>query len=358
MRPLRILYIAYPLLPVSSASAGGAEQVLCTLEREMHTRGHRTTVAACEGSEVAGELISTGPPVAANDALESRERLHTALILQLIGERRNSGEPFDLIHDHSGLFWKHAGALRDPVLLTLHLPREFYGPELASAAPNVFLNCVSRDQQQRFAPLPQMLGVVSNGINLARFPLRRQKEDFLLWLGRICPEKGTHLAIAIARRVRRPLVIAGQVYPFTWHRQYFETQVAPHLGANIRFIESPPLDQKVRLLQRARALLLPSLIDETSSLVAMEAAACGTPSIAFRRGALPEVIEHGVTGFVADNAEQMRAALLRLKTISPELCRERAEARFSATRMGDDYDALYRAVLSQHAGQSCQAQVA
>jgi glycosyltransferase involved in cell wall biosynthesis len=355
---LRILYVAYPLLPVGAASAGGAEQVLCALERQMRARGHLTTVAACAGSETAGDFFSTGATPTAADALEPREREHTARILQLIADRRRRNQPFDLIHDHSSLFWKHAAEISEPVLLTLHLPRDFYGPQLAGPPPNVFLNCVSCDQQQRFGPLPGMMGVTSNGIALENFPLCRDKGDYLLWMGRICPEKGTHIALEIARRARLPIVIAGQVYPFSWHQQYFDSQIKPLLSSNALFIERPPLDEKIRLLQHARAVLLPSLVDETSSLVAMEAAACGTPVVAFRRGALPEIVEHGVTGFLAANAEGLRAALLRLNAISPNLCRARAETRFSSVRMANDYEQLYRTVLLRHAGKSSQAQVA
>ena len=203
-----------------------------------------------------------------------------------------------------------------------------------------------------------MIGVAANGIALEDFPLCRDKSGYLLWMGRICPEKGTHIALEIARRARLPLVLAGQVYPFSWHQQYFESQIKPLLGPAAVFVERPTLDEKIRLLQHASAVLLPSLVDETSSLVAMEAAACGTPVVAFRRGALPEIVEHGVTGFVCDNGEQMRAALLRVSTISPDICRARAEIRFSSTRMADDYELLYRAVLEQHSAQQSQAQVA
>jgi len=186
----------------------------------------------------------------------------------------------------------------------------------------------------------------------------RNKNVYLLWMGRICPEKGTHIAIEVARRAASPLVIAGQVYPFSWHQQYFESRIKPFLGRNVEFCERPSFAMKTKLLQHARALLAPSLIDETSSLVAMEAAACGTPVVAFRRAALPEMVEHGVTGFLADNAEGLRAALLRLNTISPDVCRGHAEARFSAARMADEYDSVYRAVLTQHASRTTHAQVA
>ena len=348
MRPrLRILYVAYPLLPVRDSSAGGAEQMLGTLERAMHLRGHSTAVAACAGSEVAGELISTGAVPTITDALEQREREHHQCILKVIEQRQAAGTPFDLIHDQGGLFWKAGAEIDVPILLTLHLPRDFYGAALNVLPANVFLNCVSHDQQKRFGEQPRMLGVIQNGIELSRFQMKREKNDYLLWMGRICPEKGTHIAIEVARRAQMPLAIAGQVYPFSWHQQYFEQQIKPALSEQVRFYDSPDLVLKDALLRGARALLAPSLVDETSSLVSMEAAACGTPVVAFRRGALSEVVQHGKTGFMVDDAEAMRAALLRLGNIDAKRCRAHAEHNYSADRMADDYERCYAAVIAR-----------
>src|SRR5437588_7169354 len=123
MSRLRILYISYPVLPVSRESCGGAEQVLSAVERLMHQRGHATTVAACAGSQVMGELLATGSPPSEPDQLEQRELEHRAAIVQAILEREREGRPFDLIHDHSGSFWPFASEFDIPVLATLHLPR-------------------------------------------------------------------------------------------------------------------------------------------------------------------------------------------------------------------------------------------
>jgi glycosyltransferase involved in cell wall biosynthesis len=114
----------------------------------------------------------------------------------------------------------------------------------------------------------------------------------------------------------------------------------------VRLVEAPGAAKKIQLLSHARALLVPSLADETSSLVAMEAAACGTPVIAFRRGALPEVVRHGVTGFLVDSVEEMAQAVARLEKIQPAICRRHAEQNFSAVRMADDYEQLYSGVLA------------
>ncbi len=351
-RRLRILYVAYPLLPVSDESAGGAEQVLWTLAREMAGRGHETIVAACDGSQVHGELLATGPAASQADQFERREAEHTARILGFLDEARQCGDAFDLIHDNSGHFWRHATAVKTPMLATLHLPRTFYPPELfASAAPNLVFNCVSETQAQAFAGLPALLGVVRNGIALERFPLTCDKDQYLLWLGRICEEKGTHLAIEVARRVGLPLILAGQVYPFRYHEQYYNRAIRPHLdGARVRFVETPTFAAKVELLRHARALLVPSLAPETSSLVAMEATACGTPVVGLRRGGIPEVVADGVTGFLVDSPEQMPQAAQQAGSIDPRTCRRHADRHFSASRMADEYERLYQMIGTAQSG--------
>src|ERR1700678_82769 len=209
---LSILYVAYPLLTVSPESAGGAEQMLLAVEREMAAAGHHTTVAAAAGSQVNGRLLATGKPADGPDQCEQREREHSARILEYLEKH---AEEFDLIHDQSGSFFRHAAQCRLSVLATLHLPRGFYREDyFGDVPPNLSFNCVSHSQAERFQDLPNFLGIVANGIAVKDFPLTGSKENYLLWLGRVCEEKGPHLAIAAAERAGLPLVIAGQVYPF------------------------------------------------------------------------------------------------------------------------------------------------
>jgi len=141
------------------------------------------------------------------------------------------------------------------------------------------------------------------------------------------------------------LTVAGPVHPFSFHRNYFETEVRPLLDGKRVYVGPVDLEEKAKLLSNARALLIPSLVAETSSLVAMEAASAGTPVVAFRSGALPEVVRHEVTGFITDDLEGMIDAVARIGEISPLRCRQYALRNFSSERMVDDYVKLYRDLL-------------
>jgi len=351
----RILYIAYPLLQVHDESAGGAEQILWTLEHEMARSGAHTTVAASGGSRVSGELFSTGDPCTQPDDYERRHVEHEDRVVEFVNRRAREGEAFDLIHDHSGSFWKRAAEIDTPVLVTLHLPRSFYPEGSFNDVPaNVSFNCVSDSQARSFADLDALAGVVPNGIALDFFEsaasgvAQNGDHQGLLWLGRICEEKAPHLALEIAAQAGRPITLAGQVYPFSYHQRYFAREVSPRLRSmpNARFISAPPAELKRRLLRESQALLITTLAEETSSLVAMEAAACGTPVVAFRKGALPEVVREGVTGFLVEDAAQAVVALQNISSISSETCVQHAQKNFSALEMVERYCRLYDRLAS------------
>lgn len=342
------MYVAYPLLTVSEQSAGGAEQMLWVLEREMARRGVVTTVAASAGSQVSGELLVTGEPCTAPDDFERRNREHQDRIVSFIRERARHNRSFDLVHDKSGNFWPRAAEIQIPVLATLHLPRHFYQPQVFENIPErVSFNCVSESQARSFSDLNP--AVVTNGILLDRFQPNFGLRHGLLWLGRICEEKAPHLALEIAARANEAITLAGQVYPFSYHQQYFDGEVAPRLQRmpNATFISAPSAKQKQYLLREAKAVLITSMVNETSSLVAMEAAASGTPVIAFRRGALPEIVKDGVTGFLVDSIEEAIDVLKRIEEIAPSDCVAHARVNFSSEVMADKYRLLYERILQR-----------
>lgn len=339
-KSLQILYVAYPLATVSDESCGGAEQMLWVVEREMRSRGHLTTVAACTHSRVSGELLDTGAPATRFDQLAERDAEHNARVLRCLRERR-----FDLVHDEGGRFWTHARAVDAPVLATLNLPRSFYPTDAFLDVPdNLYFNCVSYTQARSFVDVPQMMGVIPNGLPLDRFPFTSQKDEYLVWLGRICEEKGLHIAVRVAERARMPLVILGPSYLYPRDKEYFDRSVAPNMTSSCKFVGSPSFAEKVAILRHARALLMPSLLPETSSLVCLEAMACGTPAIAFRNGALPEVVIDGVTGFVVGTEQEMVEATSRVQQLRPAACRVHVERNHSATAMADSYEKFYRAL--------------
>jgi glycosyltransferase involved in cell wall biosynthesis len=231
-----------------------------------------------------------------------------------------------------------------PVLTTLHLPPEWYPPSVFQPSrPNTWLQCVSASQQRACPSQERLLPFIENGVPLDRLRTTVRKREFALALGRICPEKGFHLALDAAIEAGSPLLVAGEIFRYREHREYFRSELLPRLNTSSRrFLGPVGMSRKRRLLAAARCLLVPSLAPETSSLVSMEALACGTPVIAFPAGALPDIVEHGRTGFIVRDVHEMADAIRRAGSIDPAACREAARRRFSAERMISEYMALYR----------------
>lgn len=335
---LCVLSIAYPLFPVGPDSSGGAEQILFLLDREIIRRGGRSVVVGAAGSQVSGQLIATAPSNGLiTDAVRAdAQRKHRIAIETAIKEHH-----VDLIHFHGLDFDQYVPETDLPMCVTLHLPLEWYSRS-ALARKDVRPICVSKSQAADTG-----FPVVPNGIDLARFNTA-EKSDFLLWMGRICPEKGTHIALQVAHALNMPLVVAGPVHAFESHQTYFRDQVEPLLDVHRRYLGPVGGPQKYRLLAEARCVVIPSLVAETSSLVAMEAIASGTPVVAFPRGALPEIVDEGRTGFIVESESDMVEAMQKLNAISADVCRSTAETRFDARRMADDYFKVYASlVLSQ-----------
>jgi glycosyltransferase involved in cell wall biosynthesis len=209
-------------------------------------------------------------------------------------------------------------------------------------APRHHLVAIS-DAQRRADPALDFAAVIHGGVDTAQFApdAATPPGDHLLFAGRLVPEKGVGDAIAVARRTGHPLHLVG---PWFANSSYFADEIAPHLGDHIRYLGPMSLDElRAQLRTRPRALLMPSH-HETFGLIIIEALACEVPVIGLRRGAIPEIVTDGVTGFVADDAAGMAAAVERLDTIDPAACRTEAVARFSLERMADAYLELFERV--------------
>jgi hypothetical protein len=338
---LTILSVAYPLAPVGRDSVGGSEQVLTHLDEALAKAGHHNIVVACEGSKTAGTLVTV--PFThglLDDAAKQQARArHREAILDTL--RRY---PIDLIHMHAFDFHEYLPPPGVPLLATVHLPPDWYPPgTLEPTRPGTWIHTVSWISHMACPQSAALLPPIENGVPVEELgAVRRKRRNFALFLGRVCREKGPHLAIEAAKRAGIPLVIAGEVAGYREHQDYFRDEIEPALDRKRRFVGPVGFKRKRELLAEARCLLVPSLAPETSSLVAREALACGTPVIAFPNGALAETIEDGRTGFLVTDADAMADAIARTGDIDAERCREVARNRFSLDRMVERYFEVYQ----------------
>lgn len=343
---LTVLSVAYPFAAVGPDAVGGAEQVLTALDRALTKAGHRSIVLASEDSVVAGIHwpMRKQKGVIGDEARARSWELYREAIGQV---RRRFG--VDVVHLHGIDFHAYCPS-QGQTLVTLHLPLSWYpAAALRDPRPGLWMNCVSESQNRLAPPDARFVPPIANGVDSEALSSPHAKRNFVLFLGRICPEKGTDLAIDAASIAGVALLIGGNVFPYEAHQIYFQTQIAPRLGPFCHYLGALTFARKRRFLSAAACLLVPSLAEETSSLVAMEAMACGTPVVAFRRGALPEIISHGRTGFLVDDAKEMAEAIPLARALDAEVCRKEARTRFSLRTMCGAYLDLYRNLVCRSA---------
>jgi glycosyltransferase involved in cell wall biosynthesis len=256
-------------------------------------------------------------------------------------------EEFDIIHDHTmPLSLPVANIARVPVVGTNHGGVTEATRDLFVQLSRPYIVSISRSQVETL-PDVNHAGVVYNGLPLAHYPFAKDHKGYLLFVGRICEEKGTHYAIQVARELGMPLIIAGKVDAVD--EVYFRELVKPHLTGTIEWVGEVDERARNKLMCEAECMLQPVTWMEPFGLVLIEAAACGCPVIAFDRGSIPEVVVDGATGFVVKTIAQMKKAVTRVASIDREVCRTHALTNFSDVRMADGYERVYERILAQHA---------
>lgn len=346
---MRIAQIAPLYVATPPRSYGGTERVISGLTEELVRRGHEVTLFATGDSRSSGRLVPCVPKALGFAHLTEAGAAHVAMLAQVFAR----ASEFDVIHTHVDyLALRFAISSPTPTIFTLHGTLDLPGyPEALSAFPT--LRYVSISDNQR-TPVPHLnwVATIHHGIDVPSYPYTDEPGKYLLFVGRISPDKGPDRAIAIAKRTGIPLKIAAKVDPKD--RRYFKRVIRPLLDDPLIEYLGPTNETRKRALMRnALALLLPIRWAEPFGLVFIESLACGTPVLTCPLGAAPEILREGVTGYMRESDDELVEAALRVHSISRASCRAWAERHFGLSAMADHYLRVYEAATrkrqTQHA---------
>ncbi|MBU6429919.1 MAG: glycosyltransferase family 4 protein [Cyanobacteria bacterium REEB65] len=354
---MRIALIAPIHEPCPPPCYGGIERVVALLADGLSQRGHDVTLFASGDSHTLADLRFTEAQALRGRCENEGEALAAELVH--VAAAFGSADEFDLIHNHVGYPGiAMAGLVQTPTLSTLHGPfTDDNGAFFEAMADHAFA-AISRAQLQGAPRGFNVLGVVHNGIDTTEYgepagpggliPADQWKQR-LVFLGRVSPEKGTHLAIEVARRCGLPLTIAGKVDQVD--REYWQTAIQPYVDQRVvEYIGEVGGAKKRELLTGALALLHPVQWPEPFGLVMAEAMACGTPVVAIGMGSVPEVVDDGVTGYVCSDVAGMVAAIGRIEALDPRIIREICRVRFDSARMVESYLSIYHRMTAAREG--------
>ena len=340
---MRIAQVAPLAESVPPQLYGGTERVVAFLTEELVRLGHDVTLFASGDSRTSARLVAAWPVAIRLDGTCRDSLTPHILMLEEVAKR---ADEFDIIHFHISQFhFPLARRLRVPHVTTLHGRLDI--PEIRPLYREFDdMPVVSISDAQR-GPLPEAAwaATVPHGLPLNMLRFHQGQGDYLAFLGRIAPEKRPDRAIAIATACGQRLRIAAKVDPAD--QEYFERKIRPLLANPlVDYIGEINEAQKDDFLGHAHALLFPIDWPEPFGLVMIEALACGVPVVAFRGGSVPEIIDHGVTGFVVNSIDEAVAAAREVPNLDRRQCREVFERRFSVSRMAGDYLTIYRQLIS------------
>lgn len=334
---MRIAQIATLGTPVGEQDAGSVEGLVWLLTRELTRMGHEATVFAAAGSEVCGELVATLPGTYAENGAPGDWQLCEWINICRAVEQ---SDRFDVLHCHAYMYGLAMEPLSSaPMVHTTHILPSEDEAFLWRSTPGACVTSITRFQWSEFPDL-QPAAVIPHGVDVPPFTFRGEPDDYLLYLGRFTPGKGPLQAIEAARAAGMRLLLAGP------SNEYFEQAIAPLVdGSSVQYAGYVSGSERDRLLGGARALLYPVASPEPFGLVQIEAMLCGTPVVATSIGAVPEIVDEGVTGYWVASQEDFPRQILRSLELDRRHVRERAVARFSAERMAQDYMQVYEHVV-------------
>lgn len=341
---MRIAQIAPIIERVPPKKYGGTERVVHALTEELVKRGHKVTLFASGDSQTSAKLVSVYPK-ALREAREKNIYGPNIFTTLNIGLAYSMQEEFDIIHDHTGhMSLPVANISTTPVIITLHGSFDSDSQKVFDALRKPNLVSISKSQASS-APNLNYIGNVYNGLEMSDYPFSKEHDGYLLFVGRICQEKGTHLAVEIAERLGLPLIIAAKLEDI--NLAYFNEFVAPHLSDQIRWVGEVGNEERNRLMSRALCFLHPITWKEPFGLTMIESLACGCPVVGTNLGSVPEIIKDGKTGFVVENTEEAIAAVKNVSQIDRNFCRRYALENFSAEKMAAGYEKIYNQIISR-----------
>lgn len=343
---MRVALIAAPFIAVPPADYGGTELFVAHLAEGLQKFGVEVVVYTNAESTVQVErrwLYERSQwPIKMSEQTWVKQLNHEAWAIQ------DAAKNCDILHMQSAEGLAFSRFVNQPMVLTLHGP---HVPELSdfyAQFPEVNYVCIS-DAQRQMETMPKMR-TIHHGIDLDLYRLVEQKQQYLSFIGRIAPLKGTHLAIEVAKRTGVPLKIAGDVQPA--NREYFERKIKPEIdGELVQYIGLADLAAKNELLGNSMAMLFPIQWNEPFGLVMVEAMACGTPVLAMPGGSVPEVVSDGVSGYICRTVRQMARRVKELNFNAADV-RRYVEEKFSVERMVKNYVALYEEILRANSQQA------
>ncbi|GGK43584.1 glycosyl transferase [Pilimelia terevasa] len=345
---LRVALVAPPYYRIPPVAYGGIENVVADLANALVGRGHRITLIGAGPSLTAAPMESVWPDTIGDRLGDTfPELIHAARSRRAV-QRLVREKGLDVVHDHTGAGPLNAAvyaAMGLPTVVTMHGPVEADTAGLYRAlADSIHLVAIS-DRQRQLAPDLPWLRTVHNAVRLADWPYRAEAGSYALFLGRFNRDKAPHLAVEAAHAAGVPLILAGRCSDPA-EKAYFAAEVRPRLGPGDTMFGIADAAAKRTLLAGARCLVMPVQWEEPFGMVMVEAMACGTPVVALRHGAVPEVVAHGVTGFVVDHPHELAAALRRIGDIDRGACRDRVRRLFDVSRLAVGYEAAYREALA------------